>query len=55
MTAPEVGEVAERAAVKHLLLTHRLPFSTDGQLMAEVKERFSGIVELATPGQQIRV
>ncbi|HET7341138.1 MAG TPA: MBL fold metallo-hydrolase [Methylomirabilota bacterium] len=48
-TAAEAGEIAARAGVRRLLLTHLGPAHEDGvaAFVAEARERFGGVVEAA--------
>ena len=53
LTAGEAGKLASKAGVKRIVLTH-LPHSGEhGDLLKEVRERFSGPAELAATGKKV--
>jgi ribonuclease BN (tRNA processing enzyme) len=53
LTPALAGEIAYRAAVKRLLLTHRYPDVSDTQALTEAQQIFKGEVRLATDGLKI--
>jgi ribonuclease BN (tRNA processing enzyme) len=55
MATSQVGELARRAEVKRLVLTHLWPHFDRQQILAEVKKEFDGPVELADEGLVIEV
>ncbi|RJP34352.1 MAG: MBL fold metallo-hydrolase [Actinobacteria bacterium] len=50
LTSTQAGEVAERAGVKRLLLTHIWPTFDPGDIVREVESVYGGEVELAQEG-----
>jgi len=51
LTAGEVGKIAEEARVKQLVLSHLPHYGDHKDLVDEVKENYSGKVELAETGK----
>ncbi|RNL84519.1 MBL fold metallo-hydrolase [Halostreptopolyspora alba] len=50
LTGSEAGEVAQRAGVDQLVLTHLVPWNDDGCTLNEAQGTFDGRIELARPG-----
>ncbi len=50
LTGRRAGEVATRAAVRRLVLTHLPPWTDPEVVRAEAAEVYGGLVELAAPG-----
>ena len=50
MTSKEGGMIAEKAGVKHLLLSHLPQYGDHDQLIEEAKEQFKGRTNLAASG-----
>jgi ribonuclease BN (tRNA processing enzyme) len=53
LTGGQAGEIAARAGVRRLLLTHLRPEADPDQAVAEARATFSGPVELATEGHSL--
>jgi ribonuclease BN (tRNA processing enzyme) len=51
LTAGEAGEIASRAGVKHLVLTHLPHFGNHDLLLEQAGKKFAGKIELATTGK----
>ena len=51
LTAGEAGEIAARAGVKHLVLTHLPHFGDHALLLDQAGKKFAGKIELATTGK----
>ncbi len=54
MSARHAGELAARAGVGRLIVTHLIPENAPGVLLAEAREAFAGAL-LAAPGQVLTV
>lgn len=50
LTAREAGEHAERARVRHLVLTHLPPWNNPSTSLAAARAVFTGPLDLASPG-----
>jgi ribonuclease BN (tRNA processing enzyme) len=50
LTAREAGEHAERAGVRHLVLTHLPPWNDPATSLSAARSVFSGPLDLASPG-----
>lgn len=50
LTAGQAGEIAKRAEVRHLILSHLPHFGVHNNLLNQAKERFNGNVKLAKTG-----
>ncbi len=50
MTARQAGEEAAAAGVRHLVLTHLVPWNDDQLTLAQGQEAFTGPIELARSG-----
>lgn len=50
MTANDVGELAQRANVKHLVVTHRYPPAFKYDIASQIGKIYSGMVTLACDG-----
>ncbi len=55
LTATQAGEIASRAKVKKLVLTHIWPEYEKHQSLLEASETFSGFIELAEVGGTVEV
>jgi ribonuclease BN (tRNA processing enzyme) len=55
LTGTSAGTTAERAGVDRLLLTHIPPWVDPNLVLGEASRVYSGIVELAQPGQRIAI
>jgi ribonuclease BN (tRNA processing enzyme) len=51
LTSGEAGEIAARAGVKHLVLTHLPHFGNHELLLEQAGKKFTGKIELATTGK----
>jgi ribonuclease BN (tRNA processing enzyme) len=51
LTARQAGELAAKAGVKHLVLTHLPHYGEHDQLIQQAKEEFNGVIELAGLGK----
>ncbi len=51
LSGTEAGEIATRAGVKELLLTHIPPWTSREDVIAEAKAAFSGPVHAVSPGE----
>jgi ribonuclease BN (tRNA processing enzyme) len=49
LTGLEAGEYATRAGVKHLVLTHLVPWGDESRTLAEAQRSFSGQMSVARP------
>ena len=52
LTGRQAGEHAERAGVRHLVLTHLVPWNAKERSFAEASGTFTGPISLAFPGQE---
>lgn len=52
LTGRQAGEHAERAGVRHLVLTHLVPWNDKERSFAEASAAFTGKLSLAAPGQE---
>jgi ribonuclease BN (tRNA processing enzyme) len=52
LTGRQAGEHAERAGVRHLVLTHLVPWNGKERSFAEASATFTGKLSLAAPGQE---
>lgn len=52
LTGRQAGEHAERAGVRHLVLTHLVPWNDKERSFAEASDAFTGPISLAFPGQE---
>lgn len=55
MSGAEAGELAQRAGVASLLLTHLVAWNDDSAVLAEAREAFEGPVVLAAPDMVVDV
>jgi ribonuclease BN (tRNA processing enzyme) len=55
LTSGEAGEIAIRAGVKHLVLTHLPHFGNHERLLEQAGKKFTGKIELATTGKTWRI
>lgn len=55
MTGEEVGAIAQKAGVKHLVLTHIPPWGDVEETLHAAREKFSGPLSYARPHQEILV
>ena len=55
MTADRVGVLANRAAVKHLVVTHRYPPALTVDLSSQIGESFSGPIAIAKDGSAFSI
>jgi ribonuclease BN (tRNA processing enzyme) len=51
LTSGEAGEIATRAGVKHLVLTHLPHFGNHDRLLEQAGKKFAGKIELAATGK----
>ena len=51
LTAGEAGEIATRAGVQHLVLTHLPHFGNHKRLLEQAGRKFAGKIELASTGK----
>ncbi|MCZ7532576.1 MAG: MBL fold metallo-hydrolase [Acidimicrobiia bacterium] len=55
LTASEAGQIAARANVGHLVLTHISHTVNPAQSVAEAAERFDGLISYAAPGTEFDI
>jgi ribonuclease BN (tRNA processing enzyme) len=55
LSGTEAGQIARRAGVRELLLTHIPPWTSREAVLAEAKAEFDGPVSLVTAGQEVDV
>lgn len=49
LTGSQAGEYALRAGVKHLVLTHLVPWGDEGRSLAEAERTYDGTISVARP------
>ncbi len=55
LTSNEVGELAQRAGVKHLVITHRYPPAIENDIAEQISRYYNGKITLAADGSSFSV